>query len=151
MGKNMKEKDNDPFSSGALTGKLGKLKWPRFCNCHFGVLSLSSPHNGLIYSKWTFFILFFLDTPTYPIILQILFYKSKEEIPRSWPWRLLRIFIIGEHIRSEKVLMFDYRFVWTWNPRSMNHLSGPSPWTPSWTRSMNYPCGPPLICKDDFY
>ena len=57
---------------GRLLVSLGNSSDPDF-NCHFGVLSLPSPHNGLIYSKWTFFILFFLDTPTYPIMLQILF------------------------------------------------------------------------------
>ena len=31
------------------------------------------------------------------------------------------------------------------NPRFMDHLSGPSSWIPSWTRYMDYPCGPPLI------
>ena len=27
--------------------------------------------------------------------------------------------------------------------QSMGHSCGPGPWTPSWTRSMDYPCGPP--------
>ena len=27
----------------------------------------------------------------------------------------------------------------------------PGPWTPSWTRTMDYPCGPPLIFEDKFY
>ena len=31
------------------------------------------------------------------------------------------------------------------DPRSTDHHCGPRPWTPSWTRSMDYPCGPPLL------
>ena len=30
-------------------------------------------------------------------------------------------------------------------PQFMDHHCGPGPWTPSWTRSMDYPCGPPLL------
>ena len=36
------------------------------------------------------------------------------------------------------------------DPRSMDHLCGPSPWTSSWTRSMDYPRGPPLMNVDEF-
>ena len=31
------------------------------------------------------------------------------------------------------------------DPRPMDHTRGLGPWAPSWTRSMDYPCGPPLI------
>ena len=27
---------------------------------------------------------------------------------------------------------------------------GPSPWTPSWTQSMDYPCEPPYLLKMNF-
>ena len=33
----------------------------------------------------------------------------------------------------------------------MNHSCGPTPWTPSWTKSMVYPCGPPLIFEDEWF
>ena len=36
------------------------------------------------------------------------------------------------------------------NPRSMDHLCVPSPWTPSWTRSMDYPRGLPSIFENEF-
>ena len=36
------------------------------------------------------------------------------------------------------------------DPRSMDHLCGPSPWTSSWTQSMDYTSGPPLMYVDEF-
>ena len=34
--------------------------------------------------------------------------------------------------------------------QNMDHLCGPSPWTCSWTRSMDYPRGPRLIFEGEF-
>ena len=34
--------------------------------------------------------------------------------------------------------------------QNMDHLCGPSPWTSSWTRSMDYPRGPPLSFEGEF-
>ena len=34
--------------------------------------------------------------------------------------------------------------------QNMDHVCGPSPWTSSWTRSMDYPRGPPLIFEGEF-
>ena len=36
-------------------------------------------------------------------------------------------------------------------PKSMNHPYGPSPWTPLWPWSMDYPRDPLLIFEDEFY
>ena len=44
-----------------------------------------------------------------------------------------------------------WRWPWIWTPgRSMDHLCGPSSWTSTWTRSMDYTRGPPLIYVDEF-
>ena len=36
------------------------------------------------------------------------------------------------------------------DPWYIDHLCGPRPWTSSWTWSMDYPLGPPLIYEEEF-
>jgi len=60
------------------------------------------------------------------------------KIPRDF-WRELRVVP-----KSGDIQKMD--------ARSMDHPSGLSPWTPSWTPSpWTTPCGPPLIIEDEFY
>ena len=44
-----------------------------------------------------------------------------------------------------------YRSIQNMGPRAMDHPCEPSPWTPLWTQSIDYTCGPPLIFVDEFY
>ena len=56
-------------------------------------------------------------------------------VVRSWLIRL-----------SELYFLATLGCIQNMDPRSsMDHTCGPSPWTPSWTQSMDFPCGPPLI------
>ena len=50
----------------------------------------------------------------------------------------------NERMKKGRIQNMDPSGPWT------DHFCEPSRWTPSWIRSMNYPCGPPLIFEDRF-
>ena len=82
-----------------------------------------------------------------------------QEMAIFFPARFSKLYILAKWRQIFNALANQFVFLQTaWeaciqnmNPQSMNSPCGPRPWTLLWTRSMDYPCGPPLILKINFY
>ena len=77
--------------------------------------------------------------------------KTKLFICNLRPQKVERLITLVKTLRVLYLLTFTAEeLIQNMDPRSMDHLCGPSPWTFSWTQSMDYTRGPPLMYVDEF-